>query len=222
MRGVYRSGTRWIAHYKNKYLGSYEDKINAENVRLEAESSDDIPLWGVRRKNYTGEFGSFSIIGDTGETKNKVQRLIVRNQINGEVFVSDINSLRNSVNGLHGLGSTRNSPTGSVGVFKSGKKFKAKIGIQGIQYNLGTYCSIPEAEKAYENALNDWLTNRVKPRKPKKRNKILPKGISKTKYDTYLSFLSCEGKTILRKTFKTLPEAEQALEYAKQQLKETN
>ena len=171
---------------------------------------------GRHKKDYEGlRINNFRIIGDTGQINDYgTQVVLARNIITDELFTGTISKFRRN-KGFPKL----------MGVSFANGKYKAQITINGNQYGLGSFNSSGDASKAYLKALNDWKLLKIIPdaisRKNNRLNNI-PRGIAKTRSGTFSVRINHNGKSVFCKNFKTLPEAEQALEQAKQQLKETN
>lgn len=171
---------------------------------------------GRHKKNYTGlKINNFRIIGDTGQINNRGSQIVLaRNTITNELYTGTIDRFK------HNKGFPK-----LKGVSFANEKYTAQITINGIQYGLGSFNSSGDASKAYLKALNNWKLLKIVPNTvSRKKNNLdnIPRGITKNRSGTFSVRINSNGKSVFCKNFKTLPEAEQALEQAKQKLKETN
>ena len=225
MRGVRQNGKGWQVSFGTNINEYYSTESEAIERRIELETTYGEPLIGGRKDHSEEVIGNYKVIGDTGTSNFGSQNVLVRNNITGEVSVKNIKVLKKFNQGLGGLGKKMINNTGETGVFKRKNKYVAHIGIEREIFLLGTFETKEEARKAYLSAQTKWLRLKVKPSKRVRRRKKdtdLPAGITRTSSSTFAVSLISSGTPVLRKVFKTLPEAEQALKQAKQQLKETN
>lgn len=225
MKGVRKNGIGWQVSFGKNIQEYYPNEEDAVNRRLELESKYGDTIIGGRKDHYGEKIGNFNIIGDTGNSSHGSQIVLVRNTITNKLSTKNIKTLRRFNQGMNGLGKKMNNNTGITGVFKRGNKYVSHIGIEGKVFLLGTFSKKEDASHIYQKAKINWLKYGIKPAdkvKRDKKDKGLPAGITKTRNSTYAVSLIVNKKHVLRKTFKTLPEAEQALEQAKQKLKETN
>lgn len=222
MKGVRKNGAGWQVSFGRNIQEYYPNEQDAINRRLELEKAYGSPK-SSNRKDYSGQkIKNFEILGDSGTIQGHNQLVVAKNLITNEYLTITMSNLKyNDSKGINGIGRNDQNTSGYTGVHKARKKYNASIGIEGITYSLGNYSTKEQASLVYELAKRDWIEKRIKPILRSSMKKM-PKGISKTPYGTYRATITFKGKRIIHKTFKTLPEAIEALEQAKQQLKETN
>lgn len=81
--------------------------------------------------------------------------------INGDKQDNRIINLRESspLDNMRNRGKNKNNSTGYNGVYKSGKRYRARIKINGKLVNLGTFDTAEEANLAREKANNEYGFN---------------------------------------------------------------
>lgn len=108
---------------------------------------------------------NLTVIGDTGENASNGQKVLVRNEITGEIFTAPLSSVQKGiVTGMKGLGTRpKNNSTGYVGVIQKYGGYVARITIHRQLYWLGLFRTPEEASKAYEDAKMAWIKKHIKP-----------------------------------------------------------
>lgn len=164
MRGVNKVKNSWQVSFGKNIQEYYSSKQEAVNRRTELEKRYGVPRRGGRKKDYEGiEIGNFIVIGDTGETYNGIQKVLVKNKISGKLSTNTIGTLKqNKGDGFNNVGKGYKRV---VGVYKHRNKFESRIHIQSQSYYLGVFNTEKEAFDAYQLALNNWKRFEKKPKR---------------------------------------------------------